>query len=268
MGEAVLQAGLALTTTGLVQPALLPDEWPDERPELVELVRKKRPLHTAKISGKDALLCRAICIDVLMRVLSVRQIALKYDVGRHTVNAIMQVMEERGELAPLSQAISNGLGECAVLMMFTLKEALLKGEFSAAQIPIALGVLIDKKAQLDAGLVPGTNRTEAECQESTMAVAWRALRAARDAASDSESPAHPAQTVEGQGLEPAPGSAATGPATGNEPIGPTIDIEPTAQASASAAAPGPAQGHEGGGGVAIPPPAPHPRGDGPEKFSS
>jgi hypothetical protein len=265
MAEAILQAGLALTAASLTQPGLLPDEWPDERPELVELVRKKRPLHTAKTTSKDALLCRAICVDMMVKSLSIRQIALKYGVGRETVTAIAQLMEERGELRPLSQSISDGLGECIVLMMLSLREALLRGEVSPSQIPIPMAALIDKKAQLDAGLVPGTNRTEAECVESQQAAAWRALKAARDAASDSEASARSTQTPDGQPARAAFPGAATGPATGNDPIGPTLDLEPTPSAPASGARE-PAQAREGGGGIAMPPPAPTTRGDGPENF--
>lgn len=261
MAEAIVQAGLALTAAGLVQASLLPDQWPQERPELVKLVRKKRPLHTAKIAGKDALLCRAICIDVMTRSLSLRQIALKYDVGRETVNGIMQLMEERGELRPLAQTISDGLGECIVLMMLSLREALLRGEFSPAQIPIAMAALVDKKAQLDAGLVPGTNRTEAEIDESNQAAAWRALRAARAAASDSGSDGKAAQTIDVQASVP-PAAAldttlATGPTAQPAQPGPTLDLEPTTAPTTQ----------EGGGGVAIPPPPLDARGDGPEKFS-
>jgi len=264
MGDAVSQAGQLLSGAAVeLQPALPGDDfWPPERPDLVELVRKKRPLHTAKIAGKDALLCRALCIDVLVRSLSIRQIALKYGVGRETVTAIMRVMEERGELRPLAQTISDGLGECITLMMLALKEALLRGEYSVSQIPIPMSALIDKKAQIDAGLVPGTDRSVAEVEESALQIAWRARQQARRmAAGDSESDAGPAQVIDVTSSPATSADSATAAATGN-PLSTAPD-----QAPAVAAGPArPAQEPDGRGGGRAPAGEPHGRWDGFENF--
>ncbi len=136
----------------------MPEPMFPEAADLVQLVTEDRPLHNARIAGERRALCRAVCIDLLAGR-SHRAIAADYRVGRQTIAAIEQVMRGRDELLPLAQTLQVGLGQCIVLMLFRLREALLAGEFSAAQIPIALGVLIDKKAALDAGLVPGTERT-------------------------------------------------------------------------------------------------------------
>jgi hypothetical protein len=136
----------------------LPEPIFADAPDLVLLVSEGRPLHNARIAGERRALCRAVCIDLLAGR-SHRAIAADYRVGRQTITAIEQVMRSRDELLPLAQTLQVGLGQCIVLMLFRLREALIAGEFSAAQIPIALGVLIDKKAALDAGLVPGTERT-------------------------------------------------------------------------------------------------------------
>ena len=136
----------------------MPEPVFPEAPDLLEVVTTERPLHNARIAGERKALCRAICMDLLAGR-SLRAIAADYHVGRQTITAIEQVMRNRDELLPIAQTLQLGLGQCIVLMLFRLREALLAGEFSPAQIPIAMGVLIDKKAALDAGLVPGTERT-------------------------------------------------------------------------------------------------------------
>ena len=157
----------------VVQEFVAPDflKLFQERPDLVECVTLERPLHTAKIAGRDRALCRAVCMDLLLGR-SKTEICAEYRVGWETVGAIEAVMKERGELRGLAQAISTNLASCIVLMGFRLREALLDGSFSAAQIPIAMGVLIDKKAQLDAGVVPGTGRTDAENAVERVRALW------------------------------------------------------------------------------------------------
>lgn len=136
----------------------LPEPVFPECPEMLQCVTMERPLHTGRIAGERKALARAVCMDLLAGR-SKRAIAAEYRLGRETIDAIERVMRQRDELRPLAQVLTDGLGQCIVLMLFRLREALVAGEFSPAQIPIALGVLIDKKGQIDAGVVPGTERT-------------------------------------------------------------------------------------------------------------
>jgi hypothetical protein len=215
--------------------------WP-ERPDVVALARNPRTPTSGKITCRDELLCRSVMIDLISiragAKLSKRGIAARYHIGRETIDAIERVMDERGELRPLAEMVSVGLGDCIVLMMQTLRGALLRGEFSAAQIPIAMGVLVDKKAQLDAGLVPGTDRSVAEVEESHVRLAWEALRRARLAASS-------AVPTESESIE-----------AGAQPPAGALTLE----ASAAVVPPviPPAAGQQARGGPPPPPPPPGP----------
>lgn len=153
-----------------------------ERPELTACVTEERPLHTAKIAGKDKALCRAVCVDLLAGRPKTA-ICADYGVGWETVTAIEGVMRQRGELRGYGQVLVEGLSSCIALMIFRLKEALVNNEFSAAQIPIAVGILIDKRGQLEAGMVPGTGRTVEENTLARVQAAWALAQAASDAQS-------------------------------------------------------------------------------------
>ena len=272
------------------------DFWPwPERPELVNLVREDNPLqssprpkakgrHSGAIKGRDALLCRSVCIDLLTGELSEREIAARHQIGRETLHAIRDVMRERGEMRPLEQAIRGGLSNCIVLMLLRLREALIAGEYSPSQIPISLCALIDKKGQLDAGIVPGTQLTEAEAWESATDVAWRALQRAKAVAGSavvgqaevrpSEVHSEPmgAQVVDVQASVSPATAPATAPATRPAPEdrgqraedsgqpGPVQTSAPTAAAEASSSA------QEGGGGVTRAPAPPLPDWDTPQNF--
>jgi len=259
------------------------EDWPwPERPEVVAEFKKPRSPHTGKIVSKNVLLCRAVALDLCaMRAgarMSKRQIAARYEIGRETIDAIEAVMDERGELRPLQEMISGGLGDCIMLMLHKLRDALLRGEFSAAQIPIAMAALIDKKGQLDAGLVPGTERIVDEVVESQMAIAFRALQAARKAvntpAAESESIGPAAQVIDVTATA-VPSLASHTPAAtpGTAPdvrSGAESDVEPGVDGAwpdASTPAPN-APAAEGGEGVAVSPPGPDARGVGSENFST
>lgn len=242
---------------GAVQAEL----WPD-REDLVLRVKAKSFLHTAKIKGKDEVLCREVCIDLLSGFLSERQIAAKHGISRNTIKGITAVMQERGELEPLSRQVSVALGECIVLSAFRLREALLKGKVSPAQIPIAMGVLIDKKAQLDAGMVPGTNTTQGEAMAANLrgqTEAWLAYQRAKALAADSVSTGEPAQLT---GREPATCSQVAPVTPGDTPNVPTAS--PTTPSATGERAL--TTREVGGGGIEPPPRAPDPDGKGSENF--
>jgi hypothetical protein len=273
--------------------------WP-ERPELLVLMMEEDPLrhsprpkakakgkggkHSGTLAIRDALLCRSVCIDLLTGELSEREIADRHRIGRETLHGIRDLMRSRGDMRPLEQAIRGGLSSCIVLMLLRLKEALLAGEYSPSQIPISLCALIDKKGQLDAGIVPGTERTEAEAWESQVDVAARALQRARalvvsqaevgrpgtgpsECASGGQGP----QVVDVQASVVASDPPATAPATRAVPASPpdqapvqTSGAVPGGQPAEASSAP--AAPSEGGGGVTRAPAPPLPDWDTSQNF--
>lgn len=159
-----------------VQPWLGDESvWP-ERPDIVEMVAEKRWLKTGKIVGKNPQLCRAVCIDLLVGELSLRQIAARYHIGRGSIEAIERVMKERGELEPLAKTVRAELGRAIILGLWRWNEGLLDGTVHPGQTPIPTAALIDKKAQLDAGIVPGTQRTVNEVTADDLAAALAKVR--------------------------------------------------------------------------------------------
>ena len=260
---------LAVVASATDQPELF-EVWPDE-PKLVAEVREKSFLRTGKYLSKRLERVRAICLDIIFGrasgLLSDREIARKHRVSRNDFGVILDIMRQRGELEPLTKMINADLDVNTWLMGRRINEGILDGTIHPGQLPIPWLAALDKRAQRDAGIVPGTGRTEAEVEESALAAAWRTAQLARQAARaiDSESRAHGVQVPHAQHSPTADNRPATGSATGSEPFGPVLDIgrpagDQAPGAPTSAAAP------EGRGGGPLSPAAQDPRGDGSENF--
>lgn len=166
---------VASTVVSEEQPYLFDEKCLPLRPELVALVKDKDFTHTGKIVGRDAELCRAVCRD-LIAGLSGRKVAVKYKISRNTVLAIENVMRERGELEPLRKRVLIQLEDCIYLGLERIQEALATDQINAGQLPIPVMAMIDKKAQLEAGIVPGTQRTEKEITAESLRLELERIR--------------------------------------------------------------------------------------------
>jgi hypothetical protein len=193
------------------QPFLLDEKFWPIRQDLVELVKEKSFAHTGKIIGKDEELCRAVCKD-LIAGLSGRKISRHYRISRHTVLSIEKIMRERGELEPLKKQVLGQLDDIIYLGLERVKDALLADEISPGQLPIPLAALIDKKGQLEAGMVPGTERSVREVTEAEIVDEFARMKRVFDVPSE-VTPLKPAQDTTqdttgtgGEGVARAPAS--------------------------------------------------------------
>lgn len=142
------------------QELFSPDAYPP-RPDLVAMVKGKSFIHNGTLLGNDEELCRNVCRDLVLG-LSDRQIAKKWHISRSSIVPIELIMRARGELEPLKQEISDELGEVILMGLRNYKDALAGNLVNAAQLPIPMAALIDKKGQIDGNVIPGTNLTAPE----------------------------------------------------------------------------------------------------------
>ena len=146
-----------------------------ERPNLVVLTRKKSFLHTGKIVGKDKRLCRLICLELLLGQHSITQLAKLHRVSQNTIRSIRQIMHDRGELDVIAKTVKGQLDRAVLLGLWRWNEGLLDGSVHPGQVPIPTCAMIDKRAQLDAGMIPGTGITESEAKLSSLQASAQAL---------------------------------------------------------------------------------------------
>lgn len=237
------------------QMDLLDDSSLPVRPDIEELVKTRSFLERKKVftySGKivikrvmsDEDLAEGICAALLMG-LSVRLIAKRFGLSTRSVVNIREAMTGRGELAPVRQRVMAKLDRVIELGLERWEEGILDGTIHPGQLPIATLAAIDKKGQLDAGLVSGTDRTESEVLLAKVRAAQELLRELRPA-TDSPSGADTTHSVDVEAVVSAAPSPATVPATVSNPIDPLP--APSDQAPAQPAC-APDQAQEGGGGV-------------------
>lgn len=165
----------AEVSAGLFQPFL----FPDFEVELVEQARVY--VHNAKTVSKDEERCRLICEAMLMGM-SRRSIARKFGVSRHTIAAVMEVLEERGVLAPLKQRLSARMSVVIEMGMDAMVERLEDGTVPANVLPIMVGVMVDKKALIDGD---ATVRVEALARPAVTVEGYLAWVKSRTAESES-----------------------------------------------------------------------------------
>lgn len=100
------------------------------------------------IIEKQTRLVDAILAD-LAEGCSQRSIAEKFKVSRHTVSGILQRAEQSGKIAPFKQRVSAKLGQIAEEATEAYLEAIRERKIQPAQIPVGVGIMLDKKAALD-----------------------------------------------------------------------------------------------------------------------
>ncbi len=140
-----------------------------EKPEIVEWIERqprsatpKRWRHTGRRflarMENDGELAQAVC-EGLATGLSVRLLAWRLGVSPNTIAAARRVMTEREELEPVRKRVDALLDEVVEEGFEYWLEGMRLGVIHPGQIPIPVLAACDKKAQRDAGLVQGTERT-------------------------------------------------------------------------------------------------------------
>lgn len=178
--------GSAESSAKAEQPALFPP-GEIERPDLVQMVRKGVHKFTGERLSRDEELCRSVCADILLG-LSGRAIARKYHISRSSVVSIEHLMRESGEIASVKAHVIDLLSKVATVGLEEWLDALQTGKIAPGQIPIPVLAALDKKAQLEAGIVLGTQRTEKELSTEDLAAAWERAKAAGTAIEAKPSP--------------------------------------------------------------------------------
>lgn len=240
----------------IAQPLELFDEGSlPVREDLVEMVRarsflpEKRP-DSARFSGKitirrmlsDEELCEQVCTCIAVG-LSPRLIGKRFQMSPRSVVRIREAMEERGELASIGKRIRAQLDRFIELGLERMIDGVLDGEIHPGQLPIAVLAAIDKKGQLDAGVVPGTNVLEGDAQGARVRAYFEALRRAKQAA-EAQSTGESAQVIEISAAATAGSALDTPSDTSAAPAG-----QPTGPALATTDAAWVGRPAEAGGGV-------------------
>lgn len=167
------------------QPPAKPAETPDlfgpgelpERPDLVQMVKRGVHRFTAERLSRDEELCRSVCADLLLG-LSARAIARKWHISRSSVGSIEALMRANGEMDSIRMRTLDLLGKVTITGLEVWLHALENGLISPGQIPIPVLAALDKKAQLEAGVVLGTGRTEKELSVDDLEAAWSKVKSA------------------------------------------------------------------------------------------
>ena len=162
----------------MTQAETLPGlKLPDE-PQLVEMVRaNSNPTFTGEVAVKDFERARGI-VESLLIGRGVVATAKQWGCSTRTVHNIVKILRERGELKPISDHIIERLEETITVGLEVWTEALEQGKISPGSIPIPLLAAIDKRSQLQAGVVLGTGRTSTEITAADVHAAFKLLKPA------------------------------------------------------------------------------------------
>jgi hypothetical protein len=155
------------------QPELFtPGDYP-ERHDIVAMIRGRSflPINAPKVfshSGKllirrlkaDQVGCEMLCWAVKSG-LSARYIAYRFGISPNSVVNVRDAMTERGELEAVGKRIDRLLDRFVELGYERINEGVVSGEIHPGQLPIPVLAGDDKRRQRDAGMVVGTDRTQA-----------------------------------------------------------------------------------------------------------
>lgn len=97
----------------------------------------------------------------LLMGLSVRLLAWRLGISPNTLAQARKLFTASGELEPVRLRVDRLLDEVTEESLEYWRDGLRAGAISPGQIPIPALAAYDKRAQRDAGLVPGTERTQA-----------------------------------------------------------------------------------------------------------
>lgn len=150
------------------------EKWPHE-PVLVELVKNSNPSFTGTVAVRDRERARGI-VESLLIGHGVVATSRKFGCSTRTVHNVVKILRDRGELKSIGEHIVERLEEVITVGTEVWAEALEEGRMSPGHIPIPVLAAIDKRSQLQAGLVLGTGRTEKEIQAGDVEAAFRLMK--------------------------------------------------------------------------------------------
>ena len=159
-----------------------------EREDLVEMVRArsflpngtpKRFKHSGKIVVKrlrnNEELATLTCL-LLRAGVSQRLVAIRTGISTNSVGAIVEAMRNRGELESVRLRVDRVLDRFVEVGLERVVDGILHGEIHPGQLTIPVLAAYDKKAQRDAGMVVGTQRTVTEVTVDQVMAAYRLAR--------------------------------------------------------------------------------------------
>lgn len=151
----------------------------DQMPHRPDLVKKaKEFLHTGKIVDSDDDLVAKAC-EALVLGTSARAVAGMFRVSRNTVAHWVEALETAGKLEPHKKRMSKKLGRLTEACLDSLTRKAENGTLPSNIEVITLGIGIDKKGQIDAGVVPGTDLREPDLDPEALRAKWRAMKQAK-----------------------------------------------------------------------------------------
>src|SRR5574343_524574 len=124
------------------------DLIPVDEVELLAAVEKRGPAHTGGYTLRDPERAHRIAA-MFAAGRGVRHVAAAEGIGHETARACRRALEASGTLGPIKKRLSTRIGEIVVDALDSYHEGLLAGEVRADQIPVGVGILLDKKAALD-----------------------------------------------------------------------------------------------------------------------
>lgn len=126
-------------------PFLFGDDNLPTRPDVVNAIAAGQHKHTGeRLLDNQSLVLRMV--ELLMGGWGLKRIAKAMKVSKHSVRAAREALVARGELAPYKQRVVAKMEDCIETGVDNYLQALERDEVPAAQIPIGVGILSDKRA--------------------------------------------------------------------------------------------------------------------------
>lgn len=120
------------------------DDLPS-RPDLVTAIAAGQHKHTgARLLDNQSLVQRMV--ELLMAGCGLKRIAKEMGISKHSIRAAREALVARGELAPYKQRVVAMMEDCIETGLANYRDALENNAVAAAQIPIGMGILSDKRA--------------------------------------------------------------------------------------------------------------------------
>lgn len=117
-----------------------------DRPELVQAV--SHPINYGRLAMRDQeLVDQAASLFALGR--GVRAVSRLLGIGSETARGIRRKLDESGRLKPFKTRMAGKIGEVMADSIDELHQSIIDGTFPKQSLPVAFGILADKKAALE-----------------------------------------------------------------------------------------------------------------------
>jgi hypothetical protein len=126
-------------------PFLFDDEQLPIREDLVALVREEKYKHTgARLLDNQSKALRLV--ELLLSKWGIKRIAKEMHISVHSVRAARDVLVAQGKMAPYKERIVRVFEDIVETGAANYLDALERGIVPAAQIPVGVGIISDKRA--------------------------------------------------------------------------------------------------------------------------